>query len=553
VNDLMVVGIFSSMVSLLLMPLAIKLSFLVGAVDRPDSRKVHSKAMPRLGGLSIVGSLLITLTWFVEITPAIQGVLAGLIVVFLTGLADDVWQISPKLKLIGEIIGVSLFVWISGASLTNLGNIFGFGVIETGWLAIPLTIVAMVGVINALNLSDGLDGLASGLATIALLFFGFFAFKAGYEDCFLITITLFFALIGFLFHNHHPAKIFMGDSGSLSLGFLLAALAVLLVQSGDTIIRPVSPVSMALILAVPIMDTLLVMGRRIAHGESPFLPDKTHLHHRLLNIGIPHPGVVGVLYAVMIAMGIFSVEFRLQPDWAQLLLGLTGLSLVYGMIVAQQRAGLKVTVKWEPRQGKDDGKGIYSKLTELSGKSIPVVTWLIPLFFVPLVLLVDPPSGKLLGSTVLVVIFCLMLYPWGSSAERTGWCHGIFYLLCFVLFLALNVSAHGWVPDYLKYGTLLLLLWVIFKLAFKRHGRIFLTSGFEIMVITMVAILPWLAEQVEMIPVEFLGLYLSVAVESFVWLFALKIIIRRQPHRNTVLMLCFSGLLIILTSRGLLG
>jgi UDP-GlcNAc:undecaprenyl-phosphate GlcNAc-1-phosphate transferase len=310
-----------------------------GAVDVPDERKNHSVAVPRIGGIAIFMSFLFSHLVYVDIDPQVRGALAGGVVIFFTGLIDDLHGLSTRSKFIGEIAGVAVAIAVSGIYIVNLGDPFGFGPIALPvWLGIPFTVFAVVGLINAINLIDGLDGLAGGLSAIALLVFGVLAFENGNSAAVVICAGLLGALLGFLKFNFYPARIFMGDTGSLTLGYFLAFLAVSITQAPASTVSPMIPV---LVLGVPLLDTLWVMGRRVLKGISPFSPDRTHLHHKFLSLGLNHRFTVIVIYLITLFWSTAVTIFNHLPDaflfYGYLLTSLAGYFMLRFMLKNPQR------------------------------------------------------------------------------------------------------------------------------------------------------------------------------------------------------------------------
>jgi len=248
VETLGLMGINSLMLTMLLMPVVMRLARAANVVDLPDEHKVHTDEIPSLGGLAFAIAFAISCLLFLQIDTLLIALLSGLLVITLTGLADDVWHIRPVLKFAGEIAGSLIFILYGGTALTGFGDLIGIGPIHTGIYAVPITVFCMVGVMNALNFSDGLDGLAGGVSTIACLFLVYFSLQSGHWFNLALSVSLFGCLIGFLYFNSHPAKIFMGDTGSLVLGYILSSLCVLSQKLDGDI--PIAPVSMALILAL---------------------------------------------------------------------------------------------------------------------------------------------------------------------------------------------------------------------------------------------------------------------------------------------------------------
>ena len=307
---------------MLLVPYMSRLSVRVGCLDTPDERKVHTCSTPRLGGVALFFPLLFTTIFFCDVNRQLKWLICGAIIIFLTGLVDDLVNLTPRQKFAGEFIAASLPVILGGICVTNLGNPFGLGVIELGPFAVPFTIFGIVGVVNAINLLDGLDGLAGGVCAIASVAFMAFAYLSGNSMLFSLSIALLGSVIGFLRFNDFPARIFMGDSGSLMLGYFMGCFSVMLASGGA---QPVSPYIPLIILGVPILDTVTVMFNRKRSGRPLFRPDRTHLHHRLLGLGIEHKYTVLIMFGLTYVLVIGAICGQHASDAALL----TFLALIY--------------------------------------------------------------------------------------------------------------------------------------------------------------------------------------------------------------------------------
>jgi len=535
------------MVTLLAMPMVCKLGYMAGMVDQPDVRKVHTKTMPRSGGLAIALGVFITILSFNFFDRNIQALLLGALIMIITGGCDDLWHINPWKKFVGEILAASVFVWWSGVALHSLGNLLGSGPILTGSFAPVVSVIGIVGVINALNLSDGLDGLAGGLSLIACLFLGFFAYMSQQWACFAVVIVLFGSLLGFLYYNAHPAKVFMGDSGSLLLGYLLSSVAVLLAGNVE---YPVAPVSMALVLALPIIDTLLVMTRRMVLGYSPFSPDKTHLHHRLLHIGVPHGAVVSILYVAMGLFGIVAVLARFYPEWVQFSLGLMIATLVYGLTIGLNRLGYRWTSTANMIEGVADHTPFFQMVTAWLGRSITWLTWAIPLLLMMPVFLLDTLPVTVEWLLLFSAVGLIALYPLRSSEDRLGIVHGLLYWCVFLLLALFSCYGNETVHIYIASLSLSIAAWVSLKLVFKRNRRVFLTSGFEVLLICTSWLLPSLFMDAAYMTADSQYRLIVACLEALPFLMAMKIIIRRQPRRNRPLMISLAAILLAVIATG---
>jgi len=303
----------SFLLSLLFTPLFKSLSTRLGVLDYPNPRKVHNNAIPRLGGVAIFfASFLPACLYTAFLNPKLTWIMVALVIIFITGLIDDIFHIGFKRKLLGLLLAICIVVFVGNIQLKTLGNLLAFGNIELGFLGIPLTFLAIIGVTNAINLIDGLDGLAGGIAAIVLLSLSFLSYLGGAPSLTIASLALLGSLLGFLIYNRYPASVFMGDSGSLYLGFSLSIVSILLTQNPHQIVKPIVPV---VVLAIPIFDTLWVMGKRIIRGKNPFLADSTHIHHNLLRLGLSHRQAVYLLWGLTLLLSLFALIFRNIPSY----------------------------------------------------------------------------------------------------------------------------------------------------------------------------------------------------------------------------------------------
>lgn len=299
--------------ALALTPLVKKFAVRIGAMDKPNARKVHTRIMPRLGGLGIYLAFIITVaallpfvsSWFTTRDMSfVSAFLIGGTIIVLIGALDDRFELSAKVKLLGQIVAASVVVFGFNirVDFVNIPFQDAYSSLET-WVSIPLTILWIVGVTNAINLIDGLDGLAAGVSGIAIGTIAVMSFLMGNTMIALMCLVLLGSIIGFLFFNFHPAKIFMGDTGSLFLGFSLAMLSML----GFKQIAVVSFITPLIIIGVPLSDTLFAIIRRAVQRKPIFSPDKGHLHHCLRELGFSHRQTVLIIYGIAAFFGVLAI------------------------------------------------------------------------------------------------------------------------------------------------------------------------------------------------------------------------------------------------------
>ena len=284
-------------VSLAATPLVKALSVKVGAVDVPkDGRRMHDHPIPRMGGLAIFLGFMTAMLLFVPLNTEKQGMLLGAVIIVVLGMLDDKYALPAKPKFLVQIIAALIAV-MAGNRIDVLSNPNIFSpnpVWQLGWWAYPVTVVWIVAITNAVNLIDGLDGLACGVSTIsaATMLIIALRFRESELDVAIMMAALVGACIGFLPYNFNPAKIFMGDTGSTFLGFIMATVSVTGMFKQYTIISFVVPF---LMLGLPIFDVCFAVVRRVSHGQSPMKPDRGHVHHRLIDMGFSQKQAVGVL------------------------------------------------------------------------------------------------------------------------------------------------------------------------------------------------------------------------------------------------------------------
>lgn len=292
-----------------LTPLVKRLAYRIGATDLPNKRKIHAELMPRLGGLAIFISFIVGVIIFNPDSRFEWPIIIGAILVTGIGIIDDKYQLSARYKFIVQTIA-ALIVVLGGVEMTYINLPFGY-MLDFGQLSIPITVIWIVGITNAINLIDGLDGLAAGVSTIALITIAGLALALGDIFVALVSFLLIGSTLGFLVFNFYPAKIFMGDTGALFLGYMIGVLSVLGFKNA-TLFSLIVPIA---ILGVPILDTFFAIVRRVVHKKPLYAPDKMHLHHCLLNLGFGHRQTVILIYSMSALFSVAAIIFNQSTMW----------------------------------------------------------------------------------------------------------------------------------------------------------------------------------------------------------------------------------------------
>jgi UDP-GlcNAc:undecaprenyl-phosphate GlcNAc-1-phosphate transferase len=302
-------AVIALVIVILLTPAVGGMARLLGVVDEPDRRRLNRRPIPRLGGLAIFLGILVPSLAFLDLTGEMRGVLIGAAVACVVGAIDDFKGLAPTPKLAGQVIAAAIptafGVWIDHFTLPFVG-----AVDLPAWVGVPLTVVWIVAVMNMMNFLDGLDGLAAGVCGISGATFAVLALSLGKIDAAILSAIVAGACIGFLRHNFFPARIFMGDSGALVLGYTLATVAVAgLLKTASTVVLFLP----LLVLAVPIIDTSFVVAKRVKHGVPVYTADRSHLHHRFVNIGFSQRRAALTMWGWCAALAAAALATRFVP------------------------------------------------------------------------------------------------------------------------------------------------------------------------------------------------------------------------------------------------
>lgn len=304
-HDLILSFIWAFVLSIFAIPSIINVSHSKKLLDLPNGRNIHLLETPRLGGLAIFAGFMSALTMFGEMGNGIQYLIAGCLLLFFVGIKDDIVSVSVFKKFFVQILAAGIVMFMADIRITNFHGLFGIYTLEIG-VSYAFTFLVIVGITNAINLIDGMDGLAGSILFLVAAIFGLYFYNIDAAYAF-VALSLAGGILGFLRYNIYKATIFMGDTGSLVGGFIVAVLAVKFIELGASDTAPALAVA---ILFIPIFDTLKVFAIRIFKGRSPFSPDKNHIHHQLLALGFSQPAALTTIVLLNLSMILFVIYFE---------------------------------------------------------------------------------------------------------------------------------------------------------------------------------------------------------------------------------------------------
>lgn len=356
--DALLAFVVAGAVAALLTPPVARLAARVGAIDEPRERGLAARRTPLLGGLAILAGVLVAAVIWLPLDQQTTGILLGAGLIAAIGALDDIVELSPALKLVGQV-AAALIPVVAGVRVENVTLPF-LGAIDLGGeLGGALTVIGLVGLMNVVNFSDGVDGLAAGVCAISAIAFAIIAFDLGRDAAGVLAAIVAGAAVGFLVHNFHPASVFMGDCGALLLGLLLGCVAVQGSLKTNALIALVGPLA---ILAVPFLDTGFVIARRLKHRRPPWSADAHHFHHRLTRIGFSQRRTVLYLYGWTFLLAGLAVAMRFIPysdnhgnfnlGWSLVLgaLGLIVLAASVYLVIVLEILKLKRLRSWQMRR-----------------------------------------------------------------------------------------------------------------------------------------------------------------------------------------------------------
>lgn len=531
-------------VSLAVIPVMMHLAPWLGMMDHPGPRKVHARPVPRVGGWGIILGALLPVLILLPLTPAVRCYLFGVVVLLVFGTLDDRHELGHYTKFAGQLLAVLPVVLYGGVQITHL-PLFGPGPVPAG-VGVPFTVFALMGMINAINHSDGLDGLAGGEALLSLAALAFLGHIAGNHMVVTIALAAMGGGFGFLRYNTHPAIVFMGDGGSQFLGFTLGFLAVLLTQQVDTTL---SPAVVLLLLGLPIADILVVLAKRISQRMNWFLATKNHIHHRLLNVGFVHQESVIIIYSVQTLFVLSGIFFRYQNNWLLIFVYIAASALFFASLrYAEQH-------RWRIRRSTEEGRLSsaisYLRLKLLVAAPRRFMEVAVPVYLLATSLLIGVVPRDF-GLAAAGIFLLLLIESSLSRTLRSIALRALIYIVAtFVVYLNHNFPPLGiiWL-DAVKLGFFVLLALAIaaaIKFSPRRREFEFETTAMDYLMV-LIVVTSLIVSQTQSVSNP-IGLFVF---EVVVLLYACEMLIIERRERWNPLTLSSLATTGVLMARGLL-
>ncbi|HUJ70295.1 MAG TPA: MraY family glycosyltransferase [Syntrophorhabdales bacterium] len=540
--------LLSFFITVVLIPLFSRaaLSYNIG-LDVPDARKIHGTPIPRVGGVAVgLGVFMSTVLWLPP-SSFIRAYAFGAAIVVIFGLLDDLKGLGFKAKFLAQLAAAIIVVWYGDVRIRSLGSLLPDGFLLPEAVAIPLTILAIVGVTNAVNLADGLDGLAGGICLLSFSCLAYLAYAGEDTTICLLTLALVGSIMGFLRYNTHPAELFLGDTGSQFLGFSAITVSLGLTQQQSTALSPLLPL---LILGFPVLDTLAVMAQRLAEGRPLFSPDKNHFHHRLMGLGFHHSESVVAIYCLQCVLVVGAYFLRFHEDWLILSVYLALSAVIIGGFHTADRAGwrlgrydfLEYLVKGRVKRMRDEGVFIRVSFRAIRF-GIPLL--LLATSFVPSKV---PTYIGLLSIALLCMLGGVRLFK--RSWTRVGLMFALYLFIPLIVYLSAETERS--MPDAanLLYGAAFIVLVVASVLTLKltRRQRGFKSTPMDFLILFMALVFPYLLGAY--LPVK--GLPIVVA-KTIMFFFAYEVVMGELRGRLDGLALISAPALLVVAIRGISG
>ena len=459
-------------------------------MDVPGERKVHQHPVPSIGGIAFALGAFASILWWGPKNSTTLSVLLGGLIILGFGVWDDRANLGYRIKLLGQVLAAFAVITIGGIRFESIPFLLDAEL--PMWIGIPVTVFFLVAVSNAVNLTDGLDGLAGGLSFLTLCGIAYLAYLSNDSTVLLLTVPFLGGVLGFLRYNTYPARIFMGDGGSQLLGFIMGVLAILLTSSTR---GPFSPVLSLFLLGLPFLDTLGVAAQRLAEGRSPFLGDRTHVHHKLMTAGLSHYEAVTAIYALQAGMVGLAYLLRWQSDTLVVPLYLILAGAVLAVFVAAGHGMILTPAPQSVRVRSDRWLSDVLSVSWLHNLPIQFLATVVPLFLIATVFLPAHVSDDV--SYICIALFGVVLLGlWLLPRLAPYFVRGGLYLGSTFLFYFSDASWMQAVPMikisyHISFGAIAVM--ALLSMRFDSQSR-FQTTPLDYLVVCLAIIFPFLPE-----------------------------------------------------------
>ena len=487
--NLFTVFILSLFLTIALVPVFKSLAFRINLVDMPDSRKVHVMPMPRSGGIAMALGAIVPVLFWVPMDNLVRAVHMGCFLIVAFGVVDDIKNLKYMQKFFAQIVGAMVVIFYGGIRIEFLGNLVPAGFVLPFFVSVVLTLVFIVGVTNAINLSDGLDGLAGGISVLSFVTIGFFAYQCENMALALMSVAVAGAILGFLRFNTYPAQVFMGDAGSQMLGFLCAVFTLILTQC-NTAYSQVTPL---FLIGFPIIDTLVVMVGRISKGGSPFRADKNHFHHKLLNLGFFHSESVFIIYFLQAVFISLAFLFRFYSNGTNLLVFIVIAGIIILLFEMARRKQFKV------RNGGGAYLGAKSVLAVFAGERLSIriffgiLKWGMALVFIVQCILIEEMPGYMGWGAVFFAALILGIKRFRPEIKKEVLRVSLYCAIPFLLYFSTTGMADWMTGRMIRVNNMAfigLVVFVIATLNLTRRQKGFKINPLDFLVIIVIIVFP---------------------------------------------------------------
>jgi UDP-GlcNAc:undecaprenyl-phosphate GlcNAc-1-phosphate transferase len=539
--------LLSTFITIVLIPVFGKLAvrFKV-ALDMPDVRKVHGRPIPRVGGLAIILGVYGSIVLWGGHDQFLKAYTVSSLFIVVFGVLDDIKGLDFRIKFLAQLVAALVVVIYGGIEIRSLGGLLPEDMLLPAPVAIPLTVVAIVGVTNAVNLADGLDGLAGGVCLLSFCCLAYLAhLEADFVLC-LLSLALAGSIFGFLRYNTYPAELFMGDTGSQFLGFSAIVVALTLTQ-GQT---PLSPLLPLLILGFPVLDTLAVMAQRFAEKRPLFAPDKNHFHHKLIGLGFFHTESVLVIYIVQAMLISAAFLFRFYSEWF-LLAGYVVLSaIILTWFHVAESTG------WKLRRHKFLDVLIKGRLRQMRERGVIIrVCFRVMQFGIPLLLFATcfvPYEIPRFFSVLSAALLVALLIAFRLKARWMRTCLMVILYLFIPFIVSLSVEKGSGINDlfFTAYNLsyVALVIFVVLTLKFTRRQEGFKTTPMDFLILFIALVVPHVLSKY--LHVENLA---TIASKTVMFYFSYEVLMGELRGRFTSLAFVSMLPLALVIIRGLTG